>query len=456
MRGANGVAAHLLEDSHLALDSRTGIHGTQGALVLVHADALDLDVLAVEREARVGIVVEPAVAIGSVIGVHGLAVHLYLGSHRIEVGGLGGPEAGVCCFELGLDGLCLPCSKRLRLGGNGTDGLLRAAVLGEDRLAKRHGDVCVTAVRDGGRELGGNGAAALRLEVRRGHTHAVLGHGDLAGHHEVHVAANARARVPTARGRLVVDLHGDDVLLARLEVGCEVKREGRVAVGVVAQLRPVDPYRGIHVDAIEVDAHLLACEGLVHVEALAVPAYAARLVGALCLHGGRVVLVDAVVVGQGDVLPGGVVKGLGLSTAGVAQVELPVVVEALGANTCVADVVNVNNFRHRRHLHGGLGAYLGCVSGTFRNGSDGRRRENHCPRGKRAERPSYSERDVPPSTSCSFSRARAYSHGCASTSDGPARLAGWTQSVHSNGVEFLGDNGSEPKPKRQTVNFVGV
>lgn len=66
--------------------------------------------------------------------------------------------------------------------------------------------------------------------------------------------------------------------------------------------------------AIEVDAHLLPARGPGHVEALL--RYQAYAAGA-CRRSASMEgddLVDAVVVlGQGDVLPGGVRQGLGLS-----------------------------------------------------------------------------------------------------------------------------------------------
>ena len=63
VRRTNGVAAHLLQDAHLTLDSCAIVNGTQGTLIVVHANALELHVLTVESKAVVDVVVEPTIAI---------------------------------------------------------------------------------------------------------------------------------------------------------------------------------------------------------------------------------------------------------------------------------------------------------------------------------------------------------------------------------------------------------
>ena len=359
VRRADGVAAHLLQDTHLALDSRTAIDGTQGALIVVHADALELDILAVKGKAFGDIVVKPAVTEHRVIRVDDLVINLDIGANRVEVGGLGGPKARVGSTDLRLDSLGLACGNSLSVGSHSADGLFDLATLREDGLHERHVSVLVTIINNGGRELGGHVATVLALELRSAHVDAVSSHRNLVGHHEVDIATDARARIPTAGRNLMVDLDGDGILLARLEVRGEVEREGRVAIRMVAQLGTVDPNGGIHVDTIEIDANQLARKSAIEKEALAIPADTARLIGALGLEVGRIVLIDAVVMRKRDVLPRRVIERAGLSAAGVAQVEFPVVVKRNRTLRRIAHVTHISDLGRRTHLSLRLRAQLG-------------------------------------------------------------------------------------------------
>ena len=354
----------------------------------MHADALELHVLAVKAKAVVDVVVEPTIAIDRVVGVDNLVANLDLGANRVEVGGLGGPEARVGSLDRRLDGLGLACRHSLSVGGHGADSLLSIATLGEDGLHERHGGILVAIVDDGGGKLGGHGAAGLALQTGGSHVHTVLGNGDLVGHNEVDVAADARTGVPTARGNLMVNLDGDGILLARLEVRGEVEREGGVTVRVVTQLGAVDPHGGIHIDTIEIDADLLTGKSAVDKEALAIPADAARLVGALGLKVGRIVLIDAVVVGKRHVLPRRIVKRGIVGAAGVAQIEFPVVVKRNRTLRRITYITHIGNLGCRTHLSLSLRAQLGrnIIRRPRVGYGKGERSRRKC---RRAHRPSH-------------------------------------------------------------------
>lgn len=94
---------------------------------------------------------------------------------------------------------------------------------------------------------------------------------------------------------------------------------------------PVDPHRGVHVHAVKVDADTLALEGLIDLEVLTIPSDTAELIAALGLPCRGVLLVDAVVMWQIDVLPRGIVELLAVGSACVTEVELPVLIEVLHA-----------------------------------------------------------------------------------------------------------------------------
>ena len=68
---------------------------TQTAEVVMLADTVELEVLAVEPEAGLGIETEAAEARSGLIGVDDLATLYHLGKHRVDIGLLARPEQGV-------------------------------------------------------------------------------------------------------------------------------------------------------------------------------------------------------------------------------------------------------------------------------------------------------------------------------------------------------------------------
>ena len=350
MRGADGVAAHVLEDLDLALDCVTRGDRSQRALVVVHANTLDLHLLAVQRKTAGGIEVEETVAEVDVVRIDDLAVLLDLSAHRVKIRVVKAPQLG-CRSGVGggldrdgrtrLDGLLSRC-----LG----DLLLRLATAREHRTYHGERSVVLAVVLNRRLEIRLDARLVRSGELRSAHHDAVLGNVQRVGHDQVHIAPDAGAGIPAARRRLMVDLDDDGVLLAHLYIVGEVEGELRVAVGVGAELMPVDPYRGIHVHAVEVDADALARKLLAHGEALAVPTDTAQLVTALGLALLRVLLIDAVVVGQIHVLPSGVVELGRLRPLRIAQVELPVLVKALDARGRVVERVDVHDLLRGAHL----------------------------------------------------------------------------------------------------------
>ena len=119
---ADGVGAHVLHDGHLAVDGIIVGSGAQGTLVMVHADAVELDSLAVEVEAG-GLPLGPAEAEGILAGVDDHAVHQDLRTGGVQVGIVQRPQGGIRDLDLQL-GL------NSGAGGNGDGGFASNAVDG--------------------------------------------------------------------------------------------------------------------------------------------------------------------------------------------------------------------------------------------------------------------------------------------------------------------------------------
>ena len=176
------------------------------------------------------------------------------------------------------------------------------------------------------------------------------------GDGEGDVAVDAGAGVPAAGRQPVLDLDDDGVLPTELGVAGQVEGERRVAVRMGAELDAVEPDGGVHVHAVEVDGDALAGEVPVDGEGLAVPAGAAGEVCAFGLVALRVLLRDAVVMRQVDLLPGRIVERRILRLHGIGQHELPVGVEIRGAILLGIHGAGVDHLRRGAHLRGGVGS----------------------------------------------------------------------------------------------------
>ena len=136
------------------------------------------------------------------------------------------------------------------------------------------------------------------------------------------MAINAGTGVPAGIFlRRVIDPDGKHIAGASLQGRSEIDKEAREAVGMRIELLPVEIDLGVHVDALELDAHALAfpvCRGLPMV---AIPADAGGKKAALPAHRRfRVHLaLDAPVVRQGHRPPVGIGKVRGRSVLRIAR-----------------------------------------------------------------------------------------------------------------------------------------
>ncbi len=98
--GANGVAAHLLQNFDLPLQGAEVDGGAEGAEVVVVADAVQGNAAAVEQKTVVGRELNFADAKGSLVAVNHFAVLLDGSDHQVTVGLFEAPEAGMAEFDL--------------------------------------------------------------------------------------------------------------------------------------------------------------------------------------------------------------------------------------------------------------------------------------------------------------------------------------------------------------------
>ena len=329
MGNADGVAAHLLEDLHLALDGAVPGLGAQSALVVVHAHALETGGYAVELKTGAVIVEgQPAETELGGIGVHHLIVHQHLGDGGVQVGVVSVPQLGA--VHLGGEGHVLGGVgvHGDGLAGDRSHGLLAAQLV--DALTHHHVGGLTALVGHGGDHIHGAVGTLGLSQVGGGDVSTIAVHVHGIGDGQVHGAVDTAAGIPTAGGSLVLHLHGQHVvaLIVQVLLG-QLEGKRGIAIGVEAQLMAIEVHGGVHVHAAEIDRYDLVLPLRGDGEGLAVPAGAAQQVAALGLAALAVLLLDAVVVGQIHVPPSGVVV-VGVCVA-AAQVEPPVVIEVHSA-----------------------------------------------------------------------------------------------------------------------------
>ena len=136
----------------------------------------------------------------------------------------------------------------------------------------------------------------------------------------------------------MIYLYGDYIVSAVVQIRSQVKGKRRVSIRMGSHLMSIDIHSGVHVHAVEIHADLLCGSFLRNCEILSVPSGSSRKIAALCLHIWRVILLNAVVMGQTHCLPLGVVEIDLLCIAGISQEKLPVAVEVLRTNRSVIEI----------------------------------------------------------------------------------------------------------------------
>jgi hypothetical protein len=97
---ADGVASHFAEDFQAAFPDALRDGGADASGLVVQADAVELDALAVEQESLVGVEEGFADSGGRIVLVHDAVLLADGGVHFVQVGVGRGPEAGLIEAEL--------------------------------------------------------------------------------------------------------------------------------------------------------------------------------------------------------------------------------------------------------------------------------------------------------------------------------------------------------------------
>ena len=319
VRGTNGIAAHILEQEQLVAQGGTIDGCAQGAQVVMVAHAAEFAPLSVQIEAPLGDDLNGSDAeTGGVSVDQAGAVDVNACGGMIKVGMLGRPQHGALDNEV-LQHRAI-VQHRFHAVFAGHDLSLGRSDFGDhtERLQGAHMEQA--RLQTYGGKVGSH--------VRSRNVGTPNRHVDFLSRHHVNVAIQPRARVPSRRLGLVLQAHGEHIVLSVGPDGF-----GYIAMKGVVAVRPISHLLSVHVDtgiahrAIEDQAHFLA---LGHVEATTIPAYAhvgqtagaaglQRRLGFLILGDGHVLhvivsikrSVDGPVVRNGDALPGPVViRGL--------------------------------------------------------------------------------------------------------------------------------------------------
>ena len=335
VRGAYGVAAHLLQQPDPVPDRRLVHDAAQRSEVVVETDAPEFQRLAVQPESFALHGFDRADAEHGDVAVLQLAAFVDLRSRGVERRSVGRPERGAVDRELlleavvaevGSGGLPVPCHD----ASGGVRHRRFDRIVG-GRLSLRNGE--------GGAlpDAGGRFVGPPRDDLRSPHRDVRLVRYD-----EVHVAVDSGAGIPARRFGEVFEPDGQQILPAGVQQGRDVRVEGVVAVGPADRLPAVHVHARMAHRAVEEERAPAAFVPFRHFEAEPVPARAdegqpsgpSGVFHGLCLavlRDGRVLeivscaerTVDGPVVRYGHLLPpGGVVRRFG-ECRGVVACEAP-------------------------------------------------------------------------------------------------------------------------------------
>ena len=255
---ADGIIAGLFELPHPALFSVAEGRGAQGAAVVVDAAAPQLDHLAVDPQAVLGVQLQLADAEGVGIDVAHFAAVIERGADGVEIGVVLVPEVRLLHIHSAAQLLALVGhhrDRRLDLGDH--------VAVGIQHLVDHTGiDDLAAGVDHGNRHLQDRQAV---VQILGGDAGALAGHMEGAAHIDLHIAVNAAAGVPAA-GRRGVLHHDLQDVLAGFEIVGEVHVVVAVAIVAQAHVSVIAVYGGHLIDAFKLNPHILICPFLRQLE----------------------------------------------------------------------------------------------------------------------------------------------------------------------------------------------
>ena len=275
---AHGIESSLLQESCLAIFRSVEGCSAHNAVVVVQAGSVQLQRLSVQQQSAIRGVFNGSDAI----------------AHRKAIGTVGSGQLRFVEEGVG---------RRPEVGLADVDGTLngRALPRGIHHLGRNH----------------------HRVHVGRAHGQAPVvdvGHG---GGDEPHIAIDARTGIPPAVFLLRIVYAHHNLILAHAHERCCINPERRVAIGPTTSQMAVHIDLGIHVDALEIEAHAATAVFLSERQLLAIPAAPRGQIAAIVARRSLAVetLMRTPVVGQRHPLTA--------SEVAVVQAELPVGVQQL-------------------------------------------------------------------------------------------------------------------------------
>ena len=270
VRTADAVAAHLLQNLKLTLDSARIHGGSQASQVVVQAHAVDFCRLSVQDEAFLRVKAERTDSHRCLISVNATAaIHQF--SHKsVQVRILYSPKLRSLHRQLLekrnirphtylAQGIGLDHTVALRIEQRRTESDFHIAVrfIGNGCLHIHH---CLRFVRDWG-----------------SHVCPPLADMHSARFHEPHVPIDSATGVPARVGLLrVVYTHSQHIFFSPPQMRGKIVAESDVAVRTMSQQRAVEIYIRVHIYAVEHDTEHLVRIRLLRHERLSIPSDSAR------------------------------------------------------------------------------------------------------------------------------------------------------------------------------------
>ena len=265
VRGADGVAAHLLQERELVAQGGAVDRGAERAQVVVVAHALDLPQFSIQVESLLGDEIDGADTEAGLIFVDHLIVVSRFGiiedlRHGLVEGrGLGRPKRRVHQPQ------GLPAERVGGRVGHRHHAALRIEDLRADAEQRRIVDVL---------DPDGDLHSCLGLvNLGRGDTSSPNGNMGDMGPDEMDVAVEARAGVPARRVGLIFEADFQEIVFSvRVEIRGHIDVEGVVAVGPCGHRLPVHADAGLAHRAVEQQGDGVPSRAVLrHVEMRAVP-----------------------------------------------------------------------------------------------------------------------------------------------------------------------------------------
>ena len=259
--GADGVAAHFLQDLNLPLQ-RAGVDGrAERAEVVMVANAVERHALAVQQKSVVRRELDGADAERRFVAVHQFAVLFDGGDGDIALRFLDAPQVSDCAMTIWPSvRLGLVRGDFHAVGGERRDGFAPGAVRVEfeNFIFHRHGGVGVRVIVHVDLDIH---RRRLGADLRRGDISAPVRDVDRRGFDQPDVAVNAAARIPARGIRRIVEADGDDVVRAEFDERRQVHAPRGVAIGPAADELAVEPDRRVGHRAVHVQIDFFALVG---------------------------------------------------------------------------------------------------------------------------------------------------------------------------------------------------